>query len=105
MLQERDGQLYIYASAHLEAFSFMLKHVAQCSTPSLLLQVCILLATGGPLKLVMTAASQGAVTGARINSELMYEELGLDDNPGPAVANGNGHVEECAKQENVKDVM
>ncbi|GAB4821227.1 hypothetical protein N2152v2_008273 [Parachlorella kessleri] len=32
-----------------------------------------------PLKLVMTAASQGATVGAKINSELMYEELGLVD--------------------------
>jgi len=32
-----------------------------------------------PLKLVMTAASQGAITSAKINSELMYEELGLAD--------------------------
>ena len=32
----------------------------------------------------MTAGSQGAVTGAKINSELLYEDLGLDDNPGSA---------------------
>ena len=30
-----------------------------------------------PLKLVVTAASQGAVTGAKVNTELMYQELAL----------------------------
>lgn len=35
-----------------------------------------------PLKLVMTAASQGAVVGAKVNSFLMYEELGLEDGDG-----------------------
>lgn len=29
--------------------------------------------------MVMTAASQGAIVGAKINSELLYEELGLAD--------------------------
>ncbi|EFN53914.1 hypothetical protein CHLNCDRAFT_136116 [Chlorella variabilis] len=37
-----------------------------------------------PLKLVMTAASQGAITGAKVNSELLYEELGLGDDEGEA---------------------
>jgi hypothetical protein len=30
-----------------------------------------------PLQLIMTAASQGALVGKMINSELLYEDLGL----------------------------
>jgi hypothetical protein len=41
-----------------------------------------------PLKLVMTAASQGAITGAKINSELMYEELGFIDGTDGGGKNG-----------------
>lgn len=41
-----------------------------------------------PLKLVMTAASQGAITGAKINSELFYEELGLEEHPGRVKEDG-----------------
>jgi thioredoxin reductase len=49
-----------------------------------------------PLKLVITAASQGAVTGAKINSELMYEELGLAD------GTDGGVISEEKKKESLK---
>ncbi|KAL4431753.1 hypothetical protein ABPG77_002969 [Micractinium sp. CCAP 211/92] len=49
-----------------------------------------------PLKLVMTAASQGSVTGAKVNSELLYEELGLDVDEGCASA---AHCDKTYRQQ------
>ncbi|KAL4515805.1 hypothetical protein Ndes2526A_g00509 [Nannochloris sp. 'desiccata'] len=46
-----------------------------------------------PLKLVMTAASQGAITGAKINTELMYEELGLADGTDGGGKDGKKKIE------------
>lgn len=43
-----------------------------------------------PLKLVATAASQGTVTAARINSELLCEDLGMDEDGGWAEAEDGG---------------
>jgi thioredoxin reductase len=53
-----------------------------------------------PLKLVITAASQGAIVGAKVNSELLYEELGLKNDNGERKA---GSLEMANKRAIVAD--